>query len=125
VLPRMADAARWAAAAAPGLSLTPDDVLVAFLKKRQSGVEESVEGDPVATAILALASDGPWEGTVTDLLACLEGRLPQTVTKRRDWPDTVTKLGQRLVRLAPALRQLGVEVERHKAGDRIRTRLIS
>ena len=80
VLPRMADAAQWATAAASGLGLRPGLVLAAFLEKRQSGVEESVQSDPVAAAVFDLASAGPWEGTVTELLECLEDRLPQATT---------------------------------------------
>src|SRR5439155_11704522 len=99
-------------------------MLAALLQKRQSTIEESIEDDPVAAAVSDLAESGPWHGTATELLERLRVCVAEATTKRRDWPQTATALGQRILRLAPALRAIGVEVERYRDSSRNRSRLL-
>ena len=75
----------------------------------------TLDGDPVADVIRALA---PWSGTATALLAELNNRSPENVTKRKDWFSRPRQLSDALRRLAPALRRVGVDVTFKKSGTR-------
>lgn len=109
-LPRMADYARVVAAVD---QVTGSKGLEAYLGQRESLAAETVESDPVAAAIAALATTreaealGPWEGTAADLLAV----LPAPDGSARDyWPANSQQMTARLTRAAPTLRQVGLDV---------------
>ncbi len=59
----------------------------------------------------------PWEGTATDLLALLDGRVDEKTRKLRAWPDSGRVLSNGLRRLSPNLRAAGVlvtfDIRRH------------
>ena len=65
-LPRMADFAKWIAAAEPGLGLPSGTLLAAYERNRARVVDVALDASPVATAVGALldkpASGGEWEG---------------------------------------------------------------
>ena len=73
-MPRMADFALWAVAAAPALGFTPEAFLAAYGGNRAEAVQETLAGDVVATAITALMESastdeaGAWQGTCKELL---------------------------------------------------------
>ena len=62
--------------------------------------------------------------TPSDLLRALEQMTSETERKRTSWPDTAARLGRHLARIAPALRNVGVEVARERIGGNERTRII-
>lgn len=113
--PRMADAAAWIVAAEPALPIGEGEFLKAYRADRASAREQAIEASPVGPAIMALARrchpDG-WSGTMTDLLAEIEdGDITDARTRRRrDWPGSARGLGAALRRIAPDLREAGVEV---------------
>ncbi|MBI3091682.1 MAG: hypothetical protein HYY96_13560 [Candidatus Tectomicrobia bacterium] len=116
-LPRMADVARWVAAAEEALPWKSGEFLQAYEGNRRGAVEELLQVDEVALVLEEFMEkrDSEWLGMATELLGALEGMLgdqgKESLTKRRGWPRNASTLAQRLRRLAPGLRQVGISVE--------------
>lgn len=116
-LPRLADWAIWAEAAAPALGLAPGEVVEAFYAVQAGLNQDLLDNDPVAQAILLLTADWP-EGhratyTASELLNALEEAmgLKEARVKPEGWPRTPAGLGKHLPRVQTALRGVGVKVE--------------
>ncbi len=61
----------------------------------------------------------------SELLPWIDARVSEQAKKHRSHPSTPAALGKALVRLAPDLRQVGVDVRRHRTGqDRARVWVI-
>ena len=112
-LPRMADAAMWVTAAEPGLGLAPGAFLQAYAACRLDNDEAVVQTSAVGLAVTGLMYSNPfWEGTAQELLDNLENNhSSEKLRKRLDWPRTPRKLTNDLRRLAPNLREIGINVE--------------
>jgi len=115
--PRMADFADWAAAAAPALGFTEAEFLAAYRNNRADAVQETLEGDLVASAITALMEEiadtdayDVWQGTCKDLLARLGKCAGEDARKATKWPKTPRGLSGSLRRLTTFLREVGIEV---------------
>ena len=120
--PRMADFARSAAAAAPALGWTQDDFLTAYSDNRSAAIGAEIEASPVAAAVLRfLDQHGDFRGTATQLLDALN-TLDDELRRNRAWPKTPARLSTDLNRVAPALRQSRVQVERER--DRESNRIL-
>ena len=104
---RMADFEMWSVAVEPACPWPEGAFLDAYAGNRQGAVEATLEGDPVADVVLAMV---PWSGTATKLLAALNHRTPEHITKRKDWFSRPRQVSNALRRLAPGLRKVGVEV---------------
>ncbi len=116
-LPRMADFAKVACAAAPAFGWTAEDMLAALEENRAGAVAGVIEADAVAMAVQAVAEERTrWAGTASDLLAEVNLRTPVERQRERDWPKDATRLSVRLRRVAPALRRAGVEVAQDRTG---------
>ncbi len=116
---RLQDFARWAIAACePGEEETA--LRTALERNRADLVALTAESDPFVQALLACMADrSEWTGTATELLEGL-GRRPDD----REWPKDGRAVGNRLKRLAPELRRLGVEAEQlPRSGQSRRWRL--
>jgi hypothetical protein len=109
-LPRMADFARWIAAAEPALGWVPGEAIAAYRGNRAAAHELALDASSVALAVRALL-DGrdEWRGTATDLLAALNA-TDEVARRHRGWPQTARALSGSLRRLAPDLRAVGLEV---------------
>ena len=105
--PRMADFALWSVAVEPACPWPEGTFLEAYAGNRQGAVEATLDGDPVADVIRAIA---PWSGTASELLAELTTRTPETITKRNGWFSRPRQVSDALRRLAPGLRKVGIEV---------------
>jgi hypothetical protein len=107
-LPRMADFARVLAAldrAAP--ELTNGNALASYLGQSGRLADDVIEGDPFGEALRRmLDAEGSWCGRASDLLKKLEPEHPA-----RGWPGTARGVSARLLRLVPALRQIGWTVD--------------
>lgn len=103
-LPRMADFARFAAAAMPAFEFAPDDFLRAYAENHAGGNTVALEASPVADVIQSLVRDAPFEGTATALLAKLNARAGESVRRSRSWPATARALSDALSRITPNLR---------------------
>ena len=114
----MADFSRLACAAAPAFDWSEDAVLAAIEDNRVDAVATVIEADGVAVAIQAIARQGSWEGSATELLAKINGLVAPEVQRERDWPKDGTRLSTRLRRAAPALRRTGVNLTLPENGGR-------
>jgi putative DNA primase/helicase len=126
-LPRMADFARLACAAAPAFDWTEADMLKAMDMNRKASVETVAESDPIAGAVRAILGDNPTgrEGTASQQLDAVNIRLSAKVRNGRGWPKDGARLSTRVKRVARALRRVGVGAETVREGhDRTRKILI-
>jgi hypothetical protein len=124
-LPRMADFAEWSVACGDGL-WKPGAFMRAYISNMRRVVGNVIADDPAAAGIqktMLSVAGGTWSGTAKDLLDKLEPIVGEKEVKRRDWPGTARKLGQRLRRIAPALRRAGIDIdwERTTGGRRVVT----
>jgi hypothetical protein len=108
--PRMADFARWAIAAAPGLGGGPAEFLAAYAANRRGAVEITLEASLIADPVMEIARNGGFTGTATELLQRLEREVIDTTRARKNWPGGPHVLAGQLRRLAPSLRRVGVEI---------------
>lgn len=112
--PRMADFARWVSAAEEAFGWAPGTFMAAYTRNRAQTVEIALETDVVAIAVsslLARCPGGSWEGSATALHAELYGLLPPSIQRAGDWPKAPNALTNRLGRIAPALRSIGIQYE--------------
>ena len=110
--PRMADYARWIAAAEPALPWEAGAHLDVYAGNRKEAAAVSLESNAVAQAVLALMERREeWEGTAGELLEALAEYASEKDQKSKHWPGTPRALSGRLRRVAPLLRQAGLEVE--------------
>lgn len=116
--PRMFDFARVLAAVDKVMGT---NALETYMGQRDRIAEDVVEADPVGKAIVQLIDKvDPWSGTMGELLAA----IPQTPVPR-DWPTNPRKLSGRLKRVTPALRNLGIEIERDRKPGGKRDRVLT
>ncbi len=109
-LPRMADFAQWASAAEEGLGWTQGALLAAYNQNRGELVSESLEDDPIASAVLQLVEPGKyWIGPASELLEKLAGIAGVGEHPPKNWPAGPRALSSRLRRIAPLLRRIGIE----------------
>lgn len=119
-LPRMADFARWATAAEPGLGLPDGAIMAAYERQRERAVDVALEASPVASAVRELLSDekhgGKWEGTAGALLGDLNRITPEAQRHARGWPKQPNHLSAQLARAKTFLREVGVSVDTRSEG---------
>jgi putative DNA primase/helicase len=132
--PRMADFARWVVSAEGhgALPWSPGEFMGAYDKNRRGATEATAHDDIIASAIITLIDDvvagswaapvdsppGCWLGSASDLLEALRNRAPDYIKSSRSFPAAPNALGNRLKRMAPVLRAVGVMVEATKSGTR-------
>jgi hypothetical protein len=123
-LPRMADAALWATAGETAFGWKRGTFMAAYQENLDEGAIASVEADPVGPAIVKLLEkQNEFSGETAQLLEALNEVVSEEQRKAQDWPKNPQSLGQRLRRLAPALRQAGIDYQRPPR--RARQRLIT
>lgn len=116
-LPRMADFAIWATAAEPALGLEPGEFMKAYAASRKTGNEIALEASPVGKVLVDFVGHvGQWSGTATELLHELEERAEEKTHRLKSWPATARTLGAAVKRLAPNLREEGIDVEFGRTG---------
>jgi hypothetical protein len=81
---------------------------------RRAACESALEGCPVAEALNYLAAHGrlaqPCEAAAEGLLWTLAGYTPPATAKTAQWPKTPRSLSCLLRRIAPQLRETGIDV---------------
>lgn len=110
-LPRMADFAAWAEAAVRELGWEQGEFLEAYEASHARAHGVAVEASPIGPLLADVGLNGGFQGTASELLARLEGKVDEKETRRKEWPKTAAVLGKLLRRLAPDLRGVGVTVE--------------
>ena len=107
-LPRMADFARWSAAAAPALGWDADKFLAAYAVNRAQANETALDASPLVAPLRQLST---FEGSATDLLDRLTTIVGEGPARSKDWPKTPSRLSGALRRLAPSLRRAAPSIE--------------
>ena len=122
-LPRMADFAVWVAAAEEALPWELGAFIEAYAGNRAEADENALDNDPVAVAVRDLmAGRNEWSGTATELYAAIAELVDEDVRRSRAWPSAPNSLSNRMKRIAPFLREVGIEFgdERSSGGSRTR-----
>ena len=119
-LPRMADFARWAAAAMPSFGYTKKTFIDAYAENRSNLNAIALEASVITKHIMDIA-DSPWSGTATDLLAELNRRASDDEKHRKEWPGSPKGLRAALDRIVTNLRAEGFFVVCKKGKERLIT----
>jgi hypothetical protein len=94
-------------------------------RNRDEAAEIVLESDEVAMALRKHMDKRPESTTTsTDLLKTLGDLVPEHVRRSKDWPPNARALSNRLRRLAPALRGIGIVMSFGREGHD-RRRLIT
>lgn len=110
--PRMADFATWATAGEEAAGLEPGSILQAYRANRASANSLALDASPLPHAITEFAQRrGEWEGTAGDLLNELDQAAGDTTRRHKAWPKSASSIAQKLRRIAPNLREIGVDVD--------------
>lgn len=116
--PRLADFATWVEACAPGLGWEANHFVDVFIQNRQTADAIAIESTAVGPAILMfMETRDVWEGTASELLTALTEFVPEATTKESTWPKRANRISSIVRRLAPNLRQLGVDFRQQRASQ--------
>jgi hypothetical protein len=108
--PRMLDACTWAEACAPGVGIEPGEITRAWMANRAGADRAALDADDVAQAVVKLLQAQAdlgldnWKGSPTSLYDRLLDLAPEHVRKSTLWPKSAVGLGEKLRRIAPAMR---------------------
>jgi hypothetical protein len=118
-VPRMADFSRWATAAEDALGWAPGTFLKSYRANRGEANDLALEIDPVADAVLKLMENRDhWTGNATQLWRALGEEVDEEVKQTKAWPAAPHTLTSHLRRLAPVLREVGIEYLEERKGHR-------
>jgi len=118
-MPRMADFALWATAAEESLGWEAGAFMEAYAGNRREATESTLEADPVAAAVREfMQGRQTWTATATELWKALGDLVDEDVRHTKAWPAAPNSLTNRLKRLAPALRGVGIEYGEIRSGSR-------
>jgi hypothetical protein len=104
-LPRMADFAQWATAAAPAFGWAPGEFMRDYTGNIAEANEIAIESATFFPALTRVAGD-EFTGTMTDLLATMIEISDERTTRQEGWPKNARTLSSELRRIAPNLRKL-------------------
>jgi hypothetical protein len=113
-LPRMADFAAWAVAAEPAFGVPEGTFLKAYAVNRATANATALGDSPLPEALMKLLDaqpDSRWLGTATELFHALNLHVSVETQRDKMWPKAPNALTNRLRRLEPALREVGVNFE--------------
>jgi hypothetical protein len=127
---RMADFGRFAVAAEKALGFAEGTIVAGLLDNAARTHAVALEQSPIYSALRAVLQKGPFEGTITELLARLNAAFSwkDDQQKTQAWPKDGTRLSGMLNRLAPDLRADGIELTqlpRTSAHRRIRIAFVA
>jgi putative DNA primase/helicase len=123
-LPRMADFAVWAAAAAPALGWEAKVFLDAYTENREAANELTLEASSIAPFISHKADIG-FTGTATQLLREITLLAAEDIKRQKSWPKHERSLSNALCRIAPNLRATGIDVDFRREPGGSRQRVIT
>jgi len=118
--PRMADFARYGAAAAMALGRTKEDFLNAYYQNINFHNEAAIEASPVAQAIMVYINEKKhFEGKPTELYKELTevAEFNNIKTKYSQWPKNANWLSRKLKEVKENLKAMGVIVEFDKISE--------
>ena len=109
--PRMADFAQLGEAMHRAMGSKEGEFLTLYTNHRRDAIRRTVDSHPVAVACMEFVETGhSYAGTVKGLLDKLKNSGTSTSRERDALPRVARGLGDALRRVAPALRQIGIEV---------------
>lgn len=109
-LPRMADFAVLGEAMSQHMGQPPEVWLDAYISHRRDAVRRTIDSSPVAVAVIDYVGRGEHhQGTVKELPTKLNSSIFD-LERGEFWPRSPRSLGDSLRRVAPALRQVGIQV---------------
>ena len=118
-LPRMADFAKWVIAAEENLPWKKGLFMETMRNLRIKIVEDALDADPVAMAVLKLMKNrDEWSGSATSLLAALESCIDQDRKKYPGFPKIANHLSRQLSRISAFLREKSILVKKRHSGVR-------
>ena len=101
----MADFARWSKAA------FGDAFISAYQSSVQSAVEVGLEGSLVAHAVRRfMETQIQWTGKPGALYEALNKEVSESTQHLKEWPKAPNKLSEKLRRIAPNLRKVGIDI---------------
>lgn len=110
--PRLADFAKWATAAEPGLGLGAGAFHAAYAGNRAAAHELVLDSSPVGKTVLTLMSQrDEFETTAGELLRELNVVASRDTRRLKEWPKTAKGMSDALRRVVGTLRAAGVNVE--------------
>jgi hypothetical protein len=109
-LPRMADFAMWSVASMPALGFDPGSFMDAYNGNRDGANSLVLESSPIYLFLQAIADKEVWQGTATELLDRLNRTADDLTQRQRSWPKSARAVSNALRRLAPNLREAGIDV---------------
>jgi hypothetical protein len=109
-LPRLAEHARFVAAAEAGLGWPAGTYLRVYGRSRSEAFEAALDASPIIPPLREVAGEG-FDGTPTELHNQLAALVGESVVRRFGWPANARALSGDLRRLAPSLREAGIEIE--------------
>ena len=119
----MADFAKWVVAAEPELPWKDVKFMDIYNQNREEASQSCFESDIVAIALKDfIEATGSFQGTATELKASLERFVNETRQdidiKDRSWSKRPNHLSNRIKRIAPSLRKIGIAVDTPKINGR-------
>jgi hypothetical protein len=116
-LPRMADFARWGAAAVVARGFKADD----FLKRLEANADlqrsEVIDSNPIALAIISLMRGKlKWRGSPTQLMKDLIENSGDEFPSSA-WPKSVNHLSRRLRSFQTTLEDVGLKISFHRSSE--------
>jgi hypothetical protein len=115
--PRMVDFARLGIAAEEFVGFPAGDFIQTYGQNRLDAGDSLLESSPVARHLRQfMEGKKTWEGTATDLLDQVNGLATEGERRRKSWPAGPNVLSGALSRLAPSLRQVGIDIDRGRKG---------
>ena len=136
-LPRMADFARFVVAAEPALPWAEGKFVRTYAAVREDSAQVLLEGDMIHSLVVEILNKQArpvgapedcrpsWEGTAAELLRALNAARPDGDRPPQGWPRSAKGMGNHLRRIAPAMRQIGLEVSHSKGGGKMNARIIT
>lgn len=126
-LPRMADFAAWAVAAEPAFGVPAGTFVEAYRVNRATANTTVLEDSPLSEAVMKLLDAQPkpfWTGKASELLEELKSHVGEQTLRDKAWPKAANALTNKLRRLEPSLRAVGVDIREGRTG-RERARILT
>jgi len=123
-LPRMADLIVFMTAVERGMEWKEGSFTEAYSENNRTSMMDLAAADPLVEAIRKILDGGPFKGTASELLTRIRARLPEHERQQKGIPHRPNSLSGHLRRLAPALRELGIEVTLEAGRDEENRKLI-
>jgi hypothetical protein len=127
-LPRMADFAAWAVAAEPAFGVPAGTFIDAYAVNRATTNTIALDDSPLSEAVIKFLAAQPkpiWSGRASDLLEELRLYVSEQTLRDKAWPKAANALTNRLRRLEPSLRAIGVDFRDGSRAGKDRTRIIT